>query len=57
MVLELVGAASLPGALRALATGGRVAVIGVGSGAKVELDLLGLMGRPGPDLRLDAAGP
>jgi NADPH2:quinone reductase len=45
VVLELVGAASLPAALGALATGARVAVIGVGSGARVELDLLGLMQR------------
>jgi NADPH:quinone reductase len=45
VVLELVGAASLPMALRALATRARVVVIGVGSGAKVEIDLLGLMGR------------
>ena len=45
VVLELVGAVSLPGALAALATGARVAVIGVGSGARVELDLLGLMQR------------
>ncbi|MHB8219499.1 MAG: zinc-binding dehydrogenase [Acidimicrobiales bacterium] len=43
VVLELVGAASLPGALGALAPGGRVAVIGVGGGARVELDLLALM--------------
>ena len=43
VVLELVGAASLPTALRALATGGRIAVIGVGGGARVELDLLALM--------------
>jgi NADPH2:quinone reductase len=44
VVLELVGAASLPTALSALAPGGRVAVIGVGTGAKIELDLLQLMG-------------
>lgn len=44
IVLELVGAASLPHAVRALATGARVAVIGVGSGAVVELDLRALMG-------------
>ncbi|HVC14154.1 MAG TPA: zinc-binding dehydrogenase, partial [Acidimicrobiales bacterium] len=44
VVLELVGAASLPHALGALATGARVAVIGVGSGARVELDLRTLMG-------------
>jgi NADPH:quinone reductase-like Zn-dependent oxidoreductase len=45
VVLELVGAASLPSALAALATGARVVVIGVGSGAKVELDLFHLMSR------------
>ena len=45
VVLELVGAASLPGALGALNTGARVVVIGVSSGAKVELNLLSLMGR------------
>lgn len=46
VVLELVGAASLTGALGALgalAPGGRVAVIGVGGGARLELDLLALM--------------
>lgn len=43
VVLELVGAASLPGAIPALATGARVAVIGVGSGARLELNLLDLM--------------
>ena len=45
VVLELVGAASLPSALEALAIRGRVVVIGVGSGANVELDLKALMGR------------
>ena len=45
VVLELVGAASLPAALGALADGARVVVIGVGGGARVELDLLALMGR------------
>jgi NADPH:quinone reductase len=45
VVLELVGAASLPSALGALATGARVSVIGVGTGARIELDLLALMGR------------
>jgi NADPH:quinone reductase-like Zn-dependent oxidoreductase len=43
VVLELVGAASLPSALDALATGARVVVIGVGSGAVVEVDLSALM--------------
>jgi NADPH:quinone reductase-like Zn-dependent oxidoreductase len=47
VVLELVGAASLPSALAALAVRGRVVVIGVGSGAKVEVDLMALMGRRG----------
>jgi NADPH:quinone reductase-like Zn-dependent oxidoreductase len=45
VVLELVGAASLPSALGALATRGRVVVIGVGSGAVVEVDFMALMGR------------
>jgi len=44
VVLELVGAASLPTLLPHLATGARVMVIGVGSGAKIELNLLQLMG-------------
>jgi NADPH2:quinone reductase len=44
VVLELVGAASLPSVLPHLSTGGRVIVIGVGSGANVEINLLGLMG-------------
>jgi NADPH:quinone reductase-like Zn-dependent oxidoreductase len=45
VALELVGAASLPAVLGALATGGAVAIIGVGGGARVEVDLLTLMGR------------
>jgi len=45
VVLELVGAASLPAALEALAVWGRIVVIGVGSGSKLEIDLLQLMGR------------
>ena len=45
VVLELVGAASLPTALKALAMRARVVVIGVGSGARVEVDLLTLMGK------------
>jgi NADPH2:quinone reductase len=44
VVLELVGAASLPTVLPHLATDARVVVIGVGSGAKMELNLLQLMG-------------
>ena len=45
VVLELVGAPNLPDDLRALATGGRVSVIGVGAGAKAEVNLLELMGK------------
>ncbi len=45
VVLELVGAPNLPGNLKALATGGRVVVIGVGAGPKAELNLLALMGK------------
>jgi NADPH:quinone reductase len=43
VVLELVGAASLGTVLPCLATGARVVVIGVGSGASVELDLYSVM--------------
>jgi putative PIG3 family NAD(P)H quinone oxidoreductase len=45
VVLELVGAPNLPGDLQALAPRGRIAVIGVGAGAKAELNLLELMGK------------
>jgi putative PIG3 family NAD(P)H quinone oxidoreductase len=45
VVLELVGAPNLPGNLAALRTDGRIAVIGVGAGAKAELNLLALMGK------------
>ncbi|HEY6396783.1 MAG TPA: NAD(P)H-quinone oxidoreductase [Solirubrobacteraceae bacterium] len=47
VILELVGAPNLEGNLRALATQGRIAVIGVGAGAKAELDLRLLMGARG----------
>jgi NADPH2:quinone reductase len=43
VVLELVGAVNMPGNLNALETGGRIAVIGVGAGAKAELNLHFLM--------------
>ncbi len=43
VILELVGAPNLPGNLAALATHGRIAVIGIGGGAKGELDLRLLM--------------
>lgn len=45
VVLELVGAPNLAADLDALATGGRVVVIGVGAGARAEIDLRTLMGR------------
>ena len=45
VVLELIGAPNLPDDLNALATGGRIAVIGVGAGFKAELNLLALMGK------------
>jgi len=47
VVLELVGAPNMPENLNALATGGRIAVIGVSAGAKSELNLLALMGKRG----------
>ena len=45
VVLELVGAPSLRQALGALSTGARVAVVGVGGGSHLELELLTLMQR------------
>ena len=43
VVLELIGAPNLPGDLAALASGGRIVVIGVGGGATTEINLLQLM--------------
>ncbi|MGH2949948.1 MAG: NAD(P)H-quinone oxidoreductase [Solirubrobacteraceae bacterium] len=45
VILELVGAPNFPGNLEALALGGRICVIGVQAGAKIELDLRALMGK------------
>ena len=45
VILELVGAPNLGENLRALDTGGRICVIGVGAGFKGELNLLALMGK------------
>jgi NADPH2:quinone reductase len=45
VILELVGAPNLSENLASLATGGRIAVIGTGAGAKGELNLLALMGK------------
>jgi putative PIG3 family NAD(P)H quinone oxidoreductase len=47
VILELVGAINLDENLDALATGGRIAVIGLGAGAKAEIDLRKLMGKRG----------
>src|SRR6478672_7680654 len=47
VILELVGAPNMPDNLNALATGGRIAVIGVSAGAKSEINLLALMGKRG----------
>jgi len=45
VILELVGSPNLSEDLSALATGGRIAVIGVSAGARGELNLLALMGK------------
>jgi NADPH:quinone reductase-like Zn-dependent oxidoreductase len=45
VILELVGAPNMPENISSLATGGRLAVIGAGAGAKGELNLLALMGK------------
>ena len=45
VVLELVGAPNVAGDLGALATGGRIVVIGIGGGAKAELNLGAMMGK------------
>ena len=45
VILELVGAPNLAGNVEAVATGGRICIIGVGAGAKAELNLVALMGK------------
>lgn len=47
VVLEVIGGPNLPGDLDALATGGRIAVVGVGGGARADVNLLALMGARG----------
>ncbi len=47
VILELVGAPNLAENLQAMATGGRILIIGVAAGAKTELNLLALMGKRG----------
>ena len=55
VILELVGAPNLPGNLDALAERGRICVIGVGAGAKAEINLRAADGQARPHPRLDAA--
>jgi NADPH:quinone reductase len=45
VILELVGAPNMPANLKALATGGRISVIGVSAGLTTQLNLLALMGK------------
>jgi NADPH:quinone reductase len=45
VILELVGAPNLPENMQAVASGGRICVIGVSAGVKGELNLLALMGK------------
>ncbi len=47
VVLELVGAPNLGPDVKALATGGRIVVIGIAGGAKAELNLAALMAKRG----------
>ena len=47
VVLELMGGPNLADDVRSLAIGGRIVVIGIGAGAKAELDLATLMARRG----------
>jgi len=47
VILELVGAPNMPANLRALASRGRIVVIGIGAGAKAEIDFRMLMGKRG----------
>ena len=44
VVLELVGGPNLGANIGALATGGRIVIIGIGAGAKAEINLAALMG-------------
>jgi putative PIG3 family NAD(P)H quinone oxidoreductase len=47
VVLELVGAPNIPDDVKALSTGGRISVIGIGAGIRAELNLNALMGKRG----------
>jgi NADPH:quinone reductase-like Zn-dependent oxidoreductase len=45
VVLELVGAANIPGSFEALAVRGRIVVVGTGAGADAEVSLRAVMGK------------
>ena len=45
VILELVGGPNLPDDLKALNLHGRIVVIGIGAGAKAEIDLRVMMGK------------
>jgi NADPH:quinone reductase len=45
VILELIGAPNLPGDLESLAIGGRITVIGLGGGARAEVNLGALMAK------------
>jgi NADPH2:quinone reductase len=45
VVLELIGAPNMASNLKALSTGGRIVVIGIGAGFKAEVNLLAVMGK------------
>ena len=47
VILELVGAPNLGANIKSLSTGGRIVVIGIGAGAKAELNLAALMAKRG----------
>lgn len=47
VILELVGAPNWPGNIQALATWGRIMIIGVGAGPKTELSMVDLMQKRG----------
>ncbi len=47
VILELVGGPNLAGNLSALADRGRICIVGIGAGAKAELNLAALMGKRG----------
>ena len=57
VILELVGAPNLGANVDALATTGRIVVIGIGAGAKAELNLAKLMYKRGAHHGLDDARP